>query len=232
MIFDDITFKNRNKDYGAFWIRKKYRKTLVISTIISISIVLILLTIQIVLDLKKQSTERLKIPPKIIAAELVRLNLEELKPKDIEPAIKNEEKIVTPLIRKDSIQVNDTTKIRKDTTIKETKEALVNENNENFDDAKFSCEGNMLDFRMWFMENFKYPDNPKIRKNEGRILFNFIVNTKGFIDSVWVVSGIDPIIDSEALRLLQTSPRFKPCIFRGKPIKQLYQFPVYLVKRK
>ncbi len=34
--FDDIVFKNRNKEYGAYSIRKKYHRTLLIGFIIGI----------------------------------------------------------------------------------------------------------------------------------------------------------------------------------------------------
>lgn len=233
MLLDDITFRNRNKEYGAFLIKKKYRKTVIISLIISTIIVLSLVTVQFFIDFKKRKNEKLLIPPKIIVAELIKLDIEQLKPKAAPLVIKEQEKQAIPEIRKDSTPIADTIKAKVDTLHAKNKEEAIKTNEpELYDDAKFVCGGNMLEFRMWFMQNFNYPDNPNIRKNEGRILLNFIVNTKGLIDSAWVITGIDPIIDAEAKRILFSSPRWKPCIIGGQPLKQLYQFPVYLVRRK
>jgi protein TonB len=231
MLLDDIVFRLKNKAYGAFLIRKKYRKTVVISLVLSIIIVFSLLTFQMFLDSKKQKTERLKLPPRIIAAELIKIDLDELKPKELEPPKKNDEKIPIPKFDKDSVVMADTSKTKPDTSKKIVKETILNQQEEDFSDAKFICGGNMLAFRMWFMDNFKYPDNPNIRKNEGRILLQFIVNTKGYVDSVSVISGIDPVIDVEAKHVLLSSPRWKPCVLEGKRLKQLYLFPVYLVKK-
>ena len=231
MLLDDIVFQLKNKTYGAFQIRKKYRKTVVISLIISIVIVLSLLTFQMFLDTKKQKTERLRLPPRIIAAELIKIDLEELKPKETELPKKSEEKIPNLKIEKDSVALADTATTIPDTSKRLAKESVAKQQEEDFSDAKFICGGNMLTFRMWFMENFKYPDDPNIRKNEGRILLQFIVNTRGFVDSVSVISGIDPAIDIVAKRVLLSSPRWKPCVVEGKRIKQLYLFPVYMVKK-
>jgi len=36
--FDEIVFENRNKEYGAYWLRKKYNRNLMIGMIIGIII--------------------------------------------------------------------------------------------------------------------------------------------------------------------------------------------------
>jgi periplasmic protein TonB len=233
MILDDLVFRNRNKEYGAYRIRKKYRKTVIISLITSILIVLLLLTFQAFLDFRKQKNEKLIIPPKVIAAELTVIDIEELKPKEVAQPVKNQVKSFIPELLRDSIQKTDSIQTKRDTVTERKVEEIINQEEQiTIEKSKFVCGGNMLAFRQWFMDNFKYPNDQNIKKTEGRILLYFIVNSKGMIDSAWIVSGIDPAIDNEAKRVILTSPRWNPCIINGKPLKQMYQFPIYLVRRK
>jgi periplasmic protein TonB len=233
MILDDLVFRNRNKEYGAYRIRKKYRKTVIISLITSVLIVLLLLTFQAFLDFRKQKNEKLIIPPKVIAAELTVIDIEELKPKEVAQPFKNQVKPFIAELLHDSIKKADSVATKKDiTTERKNDEKIIQVEQAEFNNSKFVCGGNMLAFRQWFMDNFKYPDDLNIKKTEGRILLYFIINSKGMIDSAWIVSGIDPAIDNEAKRVILTSPRWKPCIINGKPLKQMYQFPIYLVRRK
>ena len=76
-------------------------------------------------------------------------------------------------------------------------------------------------------ENLIYP--PEAQKNgiQGRVICQFVVNKDGSIGDIKVIrsSGYMPL-DNEAIRLIQSMPRWKPGLQRGKPVRVKYTVPV------
>lgn len=81
--------------------------------------------------------------------------------------------------------------------------------------------------KMWEHINstFKYP--PKARKNniEGRVLVLFIINKDGEITKIETKGG-DPILQTEALRIVRLLPKMKPGMQKGKPVNVKYALPI------
>lgn len=73
MNIDDLLFQNRNKNYGAYRLRKLYNKTLAISLLASIVIVLAIVLIPFLININKQYTEDFTIRSDIITADLMPL---------------------------------------------------------------------------------------------------------------------------------------------------------------
>lgn len=67
-------------------------------------------------------------------------------------------------------------------------------------------------------ENVKYPIAAQENGFHGRVICQFIVNKAGLITEVEVVSGGDPSLKNEAVRVIQSMPRWKPGKSRGKPV--------------
>jgi len=61
---------------------------------------------------------------------------------------------------------------------------------------------------------------------EGKVFVEFVINRDGTLVDVRVVRGIGAGCDEEAVRVVQSSPPWKPGKQRGKPVRQKYTLPI------
>lgn len=74
--------------------------------------------------------------------------------------------------------------------------------------------------------NIRYPVIALENGIQGRVICEFVVNFDGKVINAKVVRGIDPSLDAEALRVINSMPRWNPGKQRGKPVKVKYTLPV------
>ena len=60
----------------------------------------------------------------------------------------------------------------------------------------------------------------------GRVVVEFIVEKDGSISNAKVIRSIDPLLDAEALRLINTSSQWTPAKIQGVPVKVKCILPV------
>ena len=88
-------------------------------------------------------------------------------------------------------------------------------------------KGGIDEFRINHVQkNMKYPDAAAENNIQGRVYINFVVNEKGEVCNVKVVRGVDPLLDKEAVRVVSSSPKWKPGKQRGKPVRVQYTIPI------
>jgi TonB family protein len=75
-------------------------------------------------------------------------------------------------------------------------------------------------------ENVQYPIEAQEKGIQGKVVCNFIVRKDGSITDVNVVQGVHPLLDAEAVRLLQSMPAWKPGTQRGQAVNVRYTLPV------
>lgn len=75
-------------------------------------------------------------------------------------------------------------------------------------------------------DNIRYPVIAQENGIQGRVTCNFVVERDGSITDVQVVRGIDPSLDKEAVRVIQSMPKWKPGEQRGKPVRVRFTLPV------
>jgi len=84
-----------------------------------------------------------------------------------------------------------------------------------------------IGFREYVDNSIKYPTEAISQEITGCVVVEFIIEKDGSISNVKVISGIDPLLDTEALRVINNSPAiWTPAEMRGKAIRLLYRFPV------
>lgn len=81
-------------------------------------------------------------------------------------------------------------------------------------------------FTKWVFERIVYPEVAKENGVQGRVVLSFIVDTDGSVKNVQVLRGVDPSIDKEAVRVVSSSPKWKPGRQRDKAVKVKYNFPL------
>ena len=80
---------------------------------------------------------------------------------------------------------------------------------------------------MEFMKNnLRYPEELRAKGTQGRVVVQFVVNKDGSFSDMEVIRKIDPLMDAEALRVINAMPRWKPGMQDGKPVAVKYTVPV------
>jgi protein TonB len=75
-------------------------------------------------------------------------------------------------------------------------------------------------------EHTNYPEVAKENNIQGRVIVRFCVTSKGGVNQVSVLKGVDPELDAEAIRVVNSLPTFKPGKQGGKPVPVWYMVPI------
>lgn len=75
-------------------------------------------------------------------------------------------------------------------------------------------------------KNIKYPTIAQENGTQGRVIVQFVVNRDGTIVDPRVVKSVDPYLDKEALRVINSMPKWKPGMQRGKAVRVKFTVPV------
>ena len=70
--------------------------------------------------------------------------------------------------------------------------------------------GGDLELRKFIAANIKYPEEAKAKKIQGKVFVQFIIDKNGDVVNPKIARGIDPILDNEAIRVIQSLPKWKP----------------------
>ena len=245
--FDDIVFEERNKEYGAYKLRKKYSKTVLVSLAIGI---VILATAVITpylnakaLDKKNKRTERqveIKLenldqpteqappppPPPPPPAEVVQQ--QRYVPPVVVDTIKPEE--AKQFMTADQAQVevkNEDVGVEAVETVKEeVQEADPEATPFVVVEEMPMFPGGDVELLKYINSNTVYPEVAKENNIQGRVIVRFCVTSKGGVSQVSILKGVDPELDKEAIRVINTLPPFKPGKQGGKPVPVWYMVPI------
>ena len=86
--------------------------------------------------------------------------------------------------------------------------------------------GGMQECMKWLGKNINYPAEAKEKGTQGRVIIQFVVEKDGSITEAKVARGVDPLLDAEALRVINSSPKWKPGKQGGQPVRVKYTIPV------
>ncbi|MBO4341406.1 MAG: energy transducer TonB [Bacteroidales bacterium] len=118
--------------------------------------------------------------------------------------------------------------------IQEYKEAVVVEEEEEEEAIPFQLVeqkpsfngGDANDFSKWVNSKLVYPEIAKENGVQGRVTLQFKVEANGKVTNVKVLRGVDPSLDAEAVRVVQSSPKWTPGRQRDRAVPVTYTFPV------
>ena len=86
--------------------------------------------------------------------------------------------------------------------------------------------GDANTFTKWVFSKIVYPEIAKENGVQGRVTLQFTIETDGSVKNVKVLRGVDSSLDKEAVRVVSSSPKWKPGMQRNKPVRVKYTFPV------
>ena len=236
--FDDIVFAHRNKEYGAYKLRKKYKPTLILALLVGI---LIIGTLVIAPYLNAKATvNREKRAERAVEIKMEAMDapVEQVAPPPPPPPppadVVQQAKYVPPIVV-DSVKPEDEVQLM---TADEAQDVVQNTEvvdipvevkeevqEEEAEEVPFVVVEEMPMFPggdaallKYIGENTVYPEVAKENNIQGRVIVRFCVTAKGGVSQVSVLKGVDPELDAEAIRVVNTLPPFKPGKQGGKPV--------------
>ena len=87
--------------------------------------------------------------------------------------------------------------------------------------------GGMTSLQSYINRNLKYPQISRENNSQGRAIIRFIIDSNGTVISPQVVrSSGDLYLDMEAVRVIESMPKWKPGKHKGKPVCVFFTMPV------
>jgi len=100
-------------------------------------------------------------------------------------------------------------------------------NDEPDENKRIKCT--QMEISKYVSENMKYPITAIERGIQGTVYVDFVVGKDGYVRDVKILRGVDPRLDKEAERLIESLPRFQPGLMRGKIVSVQYTIPLKFI---
>ena len=237
---EEILFENRNKDYGAYQLRKKANKYSIIGLLLSIGIITIIsITLYIILNAEvffpthypeNISIESMQMsdlhdflfpePPK--ASEKASEELP--KPEIVDSTF--EEKKKEEALKKSSSNSDTITKKGADTPEDGKGSNLLGDSLYKRVDKWPQFIGGEKEFAKFLRKNLAETSNKL--KTRARVIVRFRVTRTGDVQDVSILSGVNPDVDKEVIRVIGMSPRWNPALQSDHPIPAWCTLPINL----
>ena len=245
--FDDLVFEHRNKEYGAYAIRKKYNRTVLIALLVAV----ISFTLAVfVPSVRARHRAQLKIrETKEVIAEMAIEMKQEIPPAPPPPPPLAPEqppeqqtvvKYVAPIVV-DTIKPEDQSAIavtdeQVETSVNKEVLQIFGNSQEDASGEVYGIVEEMPQFPggeialcKYIANSIKYPVVAQKTGIQGKVYVTFIVDRDGGVTDVKVLQGVDPLLDREALRVVRNLPRWKPGKQRGVPVRVSYTVPINFI---
>jgi periplasmic protein TonB len=238
--FDDIIFENRNMEYGAYDLRRRYKSVTSFSILGAIALcITVLLVLFFTTDNGTASTGRenivilkldkfiqviperpeVKIPPELVKT-----------PQNVVPEVVSDTAVITSFIPiTDEINQNTTDgNVNDSVTYTVVPDEIVPAEPKVFIRVEEMPEfpGGESALLAFIGNNVDYPAEAIENNIEGRIFLKFVVQPDGSVGKIEILKGVDPLLDGEAIRVVSILPRFKPGKQNGEPVAVWYSVPV------
>ncbi len=89
--------------------------------------------------------------------------------------------------------------------------------------------GGEMELRNYIANNVSYPPEAQENKIQGKVYVTFVVAKDGTIANAKIARGVDPTLDNEALRVINSLPKWKPGKQRGTAVNVQYTVPINFV---
>ena len=85
-------------------------------------------------------------------------------------------------------------------------------------------EAAKVEFSKWVASKIRYPKDAA--GASGTVKVKFVIGVNGGVQEVQVVKGVNQALNNEAVRVVSSSPKWKPAILNGRPVRMTYTLPV------
>jgi len=243
--FDDIVFELRNKEYGAYTLRKRYNRNVAISLMIGTIILAVTIItpylnakaaenrakraerqVEIKMENLDQPNETVAPPPPPPPPPVDVVQQAKYVPPVVVDSVKEEDNVQLMTADEAQIEVKD----EEVEIVEEVKEEVQEEDPEATPfvvvEEMPMFPGGDVELLKYIGEHTQYPEIAKENNIQGRVIVRFCVTSKGGVSQVSILKGVDPELDAEAIRVVNTLPAFKPGKQGGKPVPVWYMVPI------
>ena len=244
---EEMVFKNRNKAYGSYYLRKKYRKYLTISMIAGILVFGVAVAYPLI-DAYMNKAKFIKEKEKVVGVTMEDLKQEEAPPPPPPPpppeALVEKVKFTAPVVVEDTtietglMVMDDLNKVASTEVPTEEVEVEIKDEGPKVIETPVQAEIFTVveeqpgypggeEARIGFLQqNIKYPEEAKELGIQGRVFVTFVVEVDGSITDVRVLRGIGGGCDEEAVRVVRAMPKWVPGKQRGVPVRVQFNLPI------
>ena len=89
--------------------------------------------------------------------------------------------------------------------------------------------GGQMALRAFLANAVKYPVIAQENGIQGKVYVSFVIGKDGFVKNAVIARGVDASLDKEALRVVNSLPKWKPGKQRGVPVNVSYTVPINFV---
>jgi protein TonB len=241
---EDIVFENRNKEYGAYDLRKKFQRYLFIGFLVSFLGVSSGVAVPFIKALTAGKADVVLV--KETVAELQNLKTDQdapppPPPPPPPPAMEQQVRYTAPVVVEEAQEdmqlsiVDDVKDATSNEPVPETIEVVSAPEEDIVEDEpafvfveeQATFMGGSLDsFREWVLKNMVYPPVAVENGIFGKVIVQFAVNSRGEVVDVKVLRGVDPSLDKESIRVIMSSPKWGAAKQGGRAVKQQFVMPV------
>jgi protein TonB len=248
--WEDIVFENRNKDYGAYYNRKSYSKSVVMAAGITFLVLIFVLAFPMlkelfssddVVDDRKLNTTTISLdqpppispnqppPPDVRIPPPVKTIIKFLPPKVTDKEVVEEEEMPTI----EEIKQNETGTENIEGTGEVIFEEPVEEAKGEDPNKVFlvveqppEFEGGNEAMHKFVAKNTKYPASARRMNIEGTVFVGFVIDADGKVSEAAIIKGISADCDKEALRVIQMMPKWRPGKQSGRAVRVKFVYPI------
>lgn len=255
---NDVVFKNRNKNYGAYIMRRDYNKRMLLILVgmvgsmgaaygtfmlvkstpkVAVEVPLVETWDTLIFDLEEKELEiKIEKIDEVQSTPQKQNEFNELKVTDdeiIDPKIE-----IDPDIKSGNEKIIGDEKDPFDPIIKEEKKdkgpiEIIETHEGPFEDVDEEAQfpGGRSKLMEFLGRNLQYPSLPLELGIQGKSYFQFVVDKKGEISRIKVIRKFDecPECDEEAKRVISKMPIWKPAKKNGKNVDSYFQMPINFV---
>lgn len=249
--FDDLVFEHRNREYGAYQLRKRYNRAVLAGLVASVVFAVVAVLIpfisrpsgdkvvmggpgyyQVTLDNLQPPPEEFYVPPPPPSASMAQKMQEVVE--------------YVPPVVVDSVVPVELAPLSTAEILSAAEGEGVDASGSGFGDELISgsdgygneeplfivetmptFRGGDIDvFRNWVNKRTRYPEEAISNKIRGTVFLTFIVEKDGTVTNVTVIKGVHPLLDDEAVKAIASSPKWSPGLQRGQPVRVRFQIPL------
>lgn len=250
----DLVFEGKNKDFGAYILRKESPKRHNRATLIVVVIALVAFSVPVLIKMVIPKKEKLVVTEVTALSNLPQAEEKKTEQPKVEvippPPLKSSIKFTPPVIKKDE-EVKDEEEIKaqkelntakasisiadvkgtdevngKD--IAEVKEVAAEETTKPYQvvEQMPSFPGGEAKLIEYLSKNIRYPVVAQENGIQGRVVIRFVVSKNGKVTEAEIVKALDPACDREALRLVHSMPDWIPGKQNGVAVPVYFTIPI------
>ncbi|HEX2394704.1 MAG TPA: TonB family protein [Bacteroidales bacterium] len=242
---EDLVFENRNKEYGSYYLRKKFQRYLLVGFLISFFIMATGVAVPFIKALNAEDADVVLVKETVAELQNVKTDQDAPPPPPPPPppqAMEQQVKYTAPVVveeAQEDVQLAIVDDVKESTTNEPPPETIevVSASEEEviveeepafvFVEEQATFQGGTLEtFREWVQKNLVYPPVAVENGIFGRVTVQFAVNSRGEVVDVKVLRGVDPSLDKETVRVIMSSPKWGPAKQGGRAVKQQFVMPV------